>query len=429
MNTRLKTFLIIEFLSFLLFFIYLYQFHRFNISTIDVIFFILVLLITNNISFILNSKSDVTISIVLPILLPAIILLGPFWTAVIALIGSSEFHYKKFAWYKFLFNRCMLFIVAGTASLIFQYTNDILDLPLFTFPILLALLSYFIMNTGLVYLVVRIASGQKQDTSMLLYFIQLAKNLITSYFLGLVFYYCYIYFGKIFFVLAIVLIYILKDLLFSRIQLLNSFTQIVESFLKVIDSKDHYTEGHCERVARYTEILCKEMGLNRGKTERIVNMAKIHDIGKIYVDDSILKSSDFLTPEEYEEMKRHSEYGYQLLQDIDLLRRDLDIILYHHERYDGTGYPEGKKKKEIPLGARILSVCDALDVMVTGRSYKTALNKQQVIEELEECSGGQFDPEIAETMINIIKKGKFDDSFKVKDSKERTNYNFEPSLN
>ncbi|MDI3548637.1 MAG: hypothetical protein PWR10_2289 [Halanaerobiales bacterium] len=417
MRTKLKIFLALEYLAFLIFFIYLYQYHITNISLTELIFFILVLFITVNISRFINTSSEITVSINLPILIPAMVLLGPFWTGIIALGATSISHIKNFIWYKFVFNRTMFFLAAGGAALIFKMTNNYFNSPYLIVPLLFASLTYFIINNGLVFTVVKIASGGEKDSLLVLYYIQLAKNLIFSYFLGLIFYYGYISIGKVFFILSIVLIYMLKDLLFSRIQQLNSFTQIVESFLKVIDSKDHYTEGHCERVARYTEILCKEMGLNRGKTERIVNMAKIHDIGKIYVDDSILKSSDFLTPEEYEEMKRHSEYGYQLLQDIDLLRRDLDIILYHHERYDGTGYPEGKKKKEIPLGARILSVCDALDVMVTGRSYKPALSKRQVLEELEECSGVQFDPKIAENMINIIKKGKFDDNFKEKERK------------
>ncbi|HLV09370.1 MAG TPA: HD-GYP domain-containing protein, partial [Halanaerobiales bacterium] len=272
-------------------------------------------------------------------------------------------------------------------------------------------LAYFFIDNGLVYLVVRLDNGNK-NSSLVLYYIQLFKSLIISYFLGLILYYAYINYGKFLIILSIVLIYILKDLMYSRIQQINSLTQIVESFLKVIDSKDHYTEGHCERVGNYCRLLCKELNFSVSRRERIVNMAKIHDIGKIYVPDDILKSSGKLTPEQYEEMKKHSFYGYELLNDIDILRDDLKILLYHHERYDGLGYPEGKKGEEIPREARILCICDAFDVMTTGRDYKPAMNMEMVIQEIKSCSGTQFDPLLAGKMIELIERGRFDDSFR-----------------
>ncbi|PUU89833.1 HD-GYP domain-containing protein, partial [Halanaerobium sp.] len=216
----------------------------------------------------------------------------------------------------------------------------------------------------------------------------------------------------ILFALVIILLFIIKDFFYSRLQQLNSYTQIIESFLKVIDSKDHYTEGHCERVAKYTYHLCDEMDLSWAKSEKIISVAKIHDIGKIYVDDDILRSSDKLSEQEYQEIKRHTEYGYQLLKDIDILNKELDVIKYHHERWDGRGYPEGLKGKEIPVGARILTACDSLDVMITGRTYKPPMTKEEIIEEFKKCAGGQFDPEIAEKMIKLIRDGYFDDKFK-----------------
>jgi HD-GYP domain-containing protein (c-di-GMP phosphodiesterase class II) len=222
----------------------------------------------------------------------------------------------------------------------------------------------------------------------------------------------------IFFVLVILLIYITKDFIYSNIKQLNAFTQIIESFLKVIDSKDHYTQGHCERVAKYTKILSKNYGVRKIKREKIVNISKIHDIGKIKVPDKILKSKERLSDDEYEEIKRHCIYGYDILEDINLMNEDLDIILYHHERYDGDGYPEGLSGKEIPLGSRILSVCDAFDVMTTGRSYKLPLSKSQVIYELKTGKNTQFDPDISTTMIELIKNGSFDHCFEEKHNKK-----------
>ncbi len=410
MNKNLKLYLIIENTLFVIFTIYLFSIRQSNtIPVINVLFFTIILFISRNITMFYNSMTHIATSIVLPILFPVMVILDPIWIVVIAFLGTIELKYrnKVFIWYQFLFNRTMLSLSATTAALIFNIS--ILNSENLILSFLLASISYFLINNCLVYIVVRLANG-KQDTSFS-YFLQLTKNLLLSYVLGLLLYFCYIYLGKIFFLIVIILIYIVKDFIYTNIRKLNSITQIIESFLKVIDSKDHYTEGHCERVAKYTRILSEGLGIKKTKTERFVNIAKIHDIGKISIPDKILKSSSLLSDQEYEEIKKHSYYGYQLLKDIDLLKKDLNIILYHHEHYDGSGYPDGKKGEDIPLGSRILSICDAFDVMTTGRSYKPAMNKTEIIQEFNNCSGNQFDPIITSKMIKLINDDKFEDSF------------------
>jgi len=384
-----------------------------DISITNLLFFTLSLLLISNISMLFNSMSEVITSMNLPVLIPVFAVLNPFWAGVVALFGTIEFKRRSsgLTWYQFLFNRVVFFNAAVFGGLTFQFCSSFYVEKYKFFAMFAAALIYFIINNLLVFIVLRISGSETSKSLLLVYFFELSKNLVTSYFIGIILYSAYIYFGKIFFLLTIVLLYIFKDFFYSRLQQLNAYTQIIESFLKVIDSKDHYTEGHCKRVAFYTYHLSREMGLARGKCEKIVNIAKIHDIGKISVDDEILKSSEKLTMEEYIEMKRHSNYGYELLKDIDLINDDLEIILYHHERYDGNGYPAGLKSYEIPIGARILSVCDAFDVMTTGRSYKRAMNKIEVIEELQDCSGTQFDPEGVEHMIKLIDGGFFDSSF------------------
>ncbi len=411
MNKRVKIYLTIEYIVFLILFVLFFLWNKVGYPLIDVVFFSMVLFISENLSQMYFLKNRVEVSIILPLLIPAMVILGPFWAGVVAMIGSIYFSsLRNFVWYKFVFNRTIFFIASSCGAYLFHMTKGFINNHYLIVPILIASLVYFIINNGLVYIVIRLSSGKQEN--IIPYFVQLLKNFVVSYFLGLIFYYSLVNYGRVFIILAIILIYILKDLIYSRIQQLNSFTQIVESFLKVIDSKDHYTEGHCERVGGYCQVLCKELGVAGGKRERIVSMAKIHDIGKIYVKDSILKSSVELTSEEYEEMKKHSYYGYELLNDIDILKEDIEIILYHHERYDGTGYPEGKRGEEIPLGSRILCICDAFDVMTTGREYKPAMSKEMVIQEIEECSGSHFDPLLARKMVELIKKGRFDDSFR-----------------
>jgi HD-GYP domain-containing protein (c-di-GMP phosphodiesterase class II) len=301
----------------------------------------------------------------------------------------------------------MLGIAAGSAAIV--YRLSIIHLTTIV-ALFFASIIYFSINIGLVYIVIYL-SNEKQKVNYNIFLSELIKSIFISYFLGLVLYFSYVQFGKLFFMLVIVLIYIARDFFFSRLQVLNTFTQIIESFLKVIDSKDHYTEGHCERVANYTKKLCDTINVNQRKKEKIVNMAKIHDIGKIYVDDEILKSDKILSEKDFSEMKKHSYYGYELLKDIDMLNDDLEIILHHHEFYNGNGYPDGIEGEEIPLGARILNICDSFDVMTTGRSYKKALNKEETIEELKNCSEKQFDSELVDAMVKLIENGTFENSF------------------
>jgi HD-GYP domain-containing protein (c-di-GMP phosphodiesterase class II) len=132
----------------------------------------------------------------------------------------------------------------------------------------------------------------------------------------------------------------------------------------------------------------------------------LHDIGKIALDYSILEKAGSLTKEEYDAVKKHPEVGYRILSSAGVYQEILEGVLYHHERYDGRGYPEGLKGEEIPLLARILTVCDAYDAMRSDRPYRKALTKNEAVKELESCSGTQFDPKITHFFIKMLSKKK-----------------------
>ena len=382
-----------------------------------ILLFSLIIFASHNASMLpmVSAKTDITIK--LPFILPGMMILSPFWITFLTAAFSFSFVRLKshFVWYKFLHNRALLTISAGLASYSIYFLHEVYLIEFTALSFFVASVVYFLFNSSLMYITLAL-SGEGAPENVFSYISQLFKNVFISYVLALVFYQGYLIFGGIFLLLSLGIIYILKDLFYSRLQQMNVSTQVVESFLKVIDAKDNYTQGHCERVAEYTARLCRACGFSSKLTEAIVNMAKIHDIGKIHIEEEILKSSDSLTDEQYREMQRHSEYGFELLNDIELFEEDLDIIRHHHERYDGLGYPDGLEGEEIPKGARILSICDAFDVMTTGRDYKPALSKQQVIEEMKECAGQQFDPEYTREMIKLIEDNHFDDRFKVSET-------------
>lgn len=181
--------------------------------------------------------------------------------------------------------------------------------------------------------------------------------------------------------------------------------QTIATISGAIDAKDPYTEGHSRRVAEFSVKIAKEMGMDDEDCERLRYIALLHDIGKIGVPDNILKKPDKLTDEEFNTIKMHTVAGGDILENFTMLPGVTEGARYHHERYDGKGYCFGLQGKDIPLFARIISVADAYDAMNSSRCYRKALSKEYILAEIEKCKGHQFDPEIADIAIELIKRG------------------------
>lgn len=168
-----------------------------------------------------------------------------------------------------------------------------------------------------------------------------------------------------------------------------------------IDAKDRYTCGHSERVAYLAQALALLHGLSREEAERVRIAGLIHDIGKIGVPESVLCKPGRLTDEEYEQIKKHPEIGHDILRDIPQLEDILPGVLHHHERYDGKGYPHGLTGEAIPTIARIIGLVDAFDAMSSTRTYRPAMPRGRVLEEVRENAGVQFDPRLAEEFLSL----------------------------
>ncbi len=182
--------------------------------------------------------------------------------------------------------------------------------------------------------------------------------------------------------------------------------QMVQALANTIDAKDSYTNGHSTRVAKYSVMIAKRMGYQGADIKRIQYTALLHDIGKIGIPVEIINKPSRLTDEEYEIIKTHPVIGSRILSEITELP-DISIgARFHHERYDGRGYPDHKKETEIPEIARIIGVADAYDAMTSKRSYRDVLPQSVVRGEIEKGRGSQFDPGIAEVMLEIIDEDK-----------------------
>jgi len=178
--------------------------------------------------------------------------------------------------------------------------------------------------------------------------------------------------------------------------------KIVKSLVRGIEIRDSYTKGHSERVAFFAKRIAEEMGLKEEEVKAIYTAGLLHDIGKIGIPDSILLKPGKLSDEEYEIIKLHPELSYELLKHIDVLEDSLPGIRHHHERWDGSGYPDGLKGKEIPLQARILAVADSFDAMTSDRIYRKGIPKTEAVKEIKELSGKYYDPEVVENALYIL---------------------------
>ena len=184
------------------------------------------------------------------------------------------------------------------------------------------------------------------------------------------------------------------------------FIQVVMAISSAIDTKDAFTKGHSSRVADYSRMIAKRCGYSDARLDELYMIALLHDAGKIGIPDGILNKPGKLTPEEYEQVKKHSGMGASILKNISKDPKFEKCALYHHERYDGTGYPEGLKGNGIPEEARIVAVADAYDSMSSDRSYRSHLSQEEIIEELKRGMGTQFDPGFAGIMLEIIEDDK-----------------------
>lgn len=184
------------------------------------------------------------------------------------------------------------------------------------------------------------------------------------------------------------------------------FLSSIQMLAGAVDEKDPYTRGHSDRVTRYSMLIAAELGLRQEEIEKIRISAQLHDVGKIGIEDRILKKPGALTPEEFEIMKTHTTKGAAILRPVEMLRDMLPGIELHHESLDGRGYPFGLKGDQIPLMPRIVTVADTFDAMTTNRPYQAAMDPEYVIRIINSLATTKFDPNVVKAMTKVFESGK-----------------------
>ena len=174
------------------------------------------------------------------------------------------------------------------------------------------------------------------------------------------------------------------------------------TLVSLVDLRDCYTGGHSTRVAEYSHRIAVELGLSDSETETVLMAASLHDVGKIGVPDHILLKQGRLTEDEFEYIKKHSEFGWMVLRNVEGFEEASLILLHHHERYDGAGYPGELAGDQIPFGARIVAVADTYDALTTNRPYRRSREHDAAVEEIARCSNTQFDPRIVDAFLRAF---------------------------
>lgn len=194
----------------------------------------------------------------------------------------------------------------------------------------------------------------------------------------------------------------------SRIydELITTNLRTMQSLAYAIDARDSYTAGHGQQTVDYVMKVARKVKLSEYDIKLLEYASLLHDIGKIGIADEVLKKTEKLSGDEFENIKKHVKIGANIIHPVEFLRQVIPLIYYHHEKYDGTGYPEGLKGEEIPIGARILTVVDSYGAMTSDRPYRKALSDKEAIAELIKWSGSQFDPEVVSVFLEIIEEEK-----------------------
>ncbi len=182
----------------------------------------------------------------------------------------------------------------------------------------------------------------------------------------------------------------------------NAYLQLIYSLVAALESKDPYTQGHTNRVCKYSLLLADKINLSSAEKEKIRKAALLHDLGKIGISDFVLHKRGKLTDSEFEKIKEHQTISARILKPIDEFKEIIPYILYHHENFDGTGYPHGLAGNFIPLGARIIAIADVFDALITGRDYKKAFSPQKAVALLKEMKSKRLDPKLVDIFIEAI---------------------------
>ncbi|MGC8704058.1 MAG: HD-GYP domain-containing protein [Athalassotoga sp.] len=332
--------------------------------------------------------------------LSAAVLFSPISAMIIGAIAATSFNgMKTVKWYKMIFNVAQISIATFAAAFIYRcFPVNLAIVKIFAIAIAIAI--YAIVNNSFVAGAISLATKKKfkwilKDVLIDFFGLSIFISLSISYLA--IYLYPFIHFYVVFVILGPLLgIRFVIDL---YRKFLNTKLEAMYALTKALEEKDPYTAGHSERVSLYCEVIAEKVGIYGKHLDDLKIAAQLHDVGKIGVRDLVLNKPERLTLIEYEEVKRHPIDGANIISQIPAFERIVGWVRYHHERWDGTGYPEGLKGEDIPLEARIIGICDVYDALTTKRSYREEFSHDEALKMILSEKGKAFDPKLVDILI------------------------------
>lgn len=409
MNTKAKGFLVILAILSAATIHIAFQYNQNTLNIALLIFWCILAVIAESLGVEMPNGAQISVSLAVCM---AVIICDSVFAACIASAASYVFrvlkteegkfqHILNTPFYKTFFNVCQGVISTGISGLAYLYTGGKIG-HFSILPSIVIVAVYIIFNTSLLSAMISILSSQDIATVLKYNFAGLLPSSLAVGSIGIIIAIAHISRGEF----GVVLFF--GPLLLARysfklyLDMRNTYIETIEAFTKSMEAKDPYTSGHASRVKDYAVRLAKAMKLSLRQIDNVEKSAILHDIGKIGIDDCILRKNAVLSKEEYEEIKKHPQIGADIIKSVSFLKEVSEIVRCHHERYDGTGYPRGLAGDEIPLESYILSVADVYDAMTSKRPYRNSLDEHTALEQIRLGAGTQFHPDVAKAFLDIM---------------------------
>ncbi len=376
------------------------DFSSLNIN--EIIFFLLVSIVAESLSIELPKGGHISVTFAID--LACIIALGPsvsIWIAMGSALFNPDNLKGKTPLFTTLFNCSSFVLTIWSAGMVYLALGGTINSypALSVVPLIGAVLTYVIVNSG----TVSIFLGFLKKTSPWSIWLSMTRGVAPSLLaltpLALLMASIYKVAGvwgvSFFFIPLLLARYMFK----AYMEVRKTYMDTLEALASALDAKDRYTKGHSDRVALIAVAIARELKIPDDRIEIIEQMARLHDIGKIGISGKILTYTGKLSDDEFEQIKQHPVIGANILKEINDFESSTDFVKYHHEKYNGTGYPYRIKGEEIPLEARIITLADSFDAMTSDRSYRKAMTVHEALEEVKRSSGTHFDPIIVEAFL------------------------------
>lgn len=347
----------------------------------------------------------------------AILLTDPLTAAIISAIGvafrcpyvegKGRVHIFNYPIYKTIFNVSQYIIIAGIGGIIYDILDKSIDVGFVFFnPVasIFSMFTYIFLNTLLMSILMSILMKEKMTLIWKKNFYGMLINIFLVTILGIVVAFSYNSYN----IGGILLFFI--PLMFARytfklyLDMRKNYFESINMLIRTIEANDPYTSGHSVRVSAYAENIARKLNLPQNKIDLIKSAGLLHDIGKIGIDKRILNKTGKLEYDEFEVIKSHPQIGATIISDLSFLSNMSDIIRHHHERNDGSGYPDGLDHSKIPLETSILTIADSFDAMTTNRPYRGALDLEYALNQIIDNAGSQFNPDIVDVAVVALRE-------------------------